>query len=76
MQTEAIEKITRMKLRNPVIIGFGIKNKTDFQAACKLSNGAIIGSAFINVIGESKNLQKDIPQFISRIKPAKVFRIV
>lgn len=68
MQTEAIKKITGMKLKNPVIIGFGIKNRIDYVEACKLANGAIIGSAFINVLSESKNLQKGIPQFISEIK--------
>jgi tryptophan synthase alpha chain len=68
MQTEAIRRITKMKLKNPVIIGFGIKNRTDYTEACKLANGAIIGSAFINIISQSKNLQKDIPQFIKQIK--------
>ena len=68
MQTEAIRKITKMKLKNPVIIGFGIRNSAGYSQACKLGNGAIIGSAFINVIANSKNLQKDIPQFIVQIK--------
>jgi tryptophan synthase alpha chain len=68
MQTEAIRKITGMKLKNPVIIGFGIKNKVDYSEACKLGNGAIIGSAFINVISDSTDLQKDIPEFIYQIK--------
>ncbi len=68
MQTEAIRKIKSMKLNNPVIIGFGIRNSAGYSQACKLGNGAIIGSAFINVIANSKNLQKDIPQFIVQIK--------
>jgi tryptophan synthase alpha chain len=68
MQTEAIKTISKMKLKNPLIIGFGIKNKVDFEEACKLADGAIIGSAFINIIAESKNPQNDIPEFIRRIK--------
>jgi len=68
MQTEAIQKITAMKLKNPVIIGFGIKNRADYLQACSLANGAIIGSAFINIIAESSNLINDIPQFINKIK--------
>jgi tryptophan synthase alpha chain len=68
MQTDSISRITNMKLTNPVIIGFGIKNRVDYLAACKLSHGAIIGSAFINVIAQSGNLQKDIPEFIGKIK--------
>jgi tryptophan synthase alpha chain len=68
IQTEAIKKIQNMKLKNPLIIGFGIKNKADYSEACKLGNGAIIGSAFINMISGSTDLQKDIPEFISQIK--------
>jgi tryptophan synthase alpha chain len=68
MQTEAIKKIAGMKLRNPLIIGFGIKNKADYNQACSLVDGAIIGSAFIQVIAGSDNLSKDIPQFINEIK--------
>jgi tryptophan synthase alpha chain len=68
IQTEAILKIQNMKLKNPLIIGFGIKNKADYSAACKLGNGAIIGSAFINMITNSTDLQKDISEFIGQIK--------
>jgi tryptophan synthase alpha chain len=70
MQTEAINKITKMNLKNPVIIGFGIKNRTDYLEACKLSNGAIIGSAFIEIIANNYDLQTSIPDFIKRIKNA------
>lgn len=68
IQTEAIKKIQNMKLKNPLIIGFGIKNKSDYSDACKLGHGAIIGSAFINMISVSTDIQKDIPEFISQIK--------
>lgn len=57
-----------MELRNPLIIGFGIKNRADYQAACQLGHGAIIGSAFINVISGSTDLKKDVPEFIGGIK--------
>jgi tryptophan synthase alpha chain len=70
IQTEAIKKIQNLNLKNPLIIGFGIKNKADYSEACKLANGAIIGSAFINMITGSKDLRKDIPQFIAEIKSA------
>jgi tryptophan synthase alpha chain len=68
IQTEAIKKIKNLNLKNPLIIGFGIKNKADYSAACKLGNGAIIGSAFINMISGSADLQKDITKFIGQIK--------
>lgn len=68
MQASAIKKIVSMKLKNPLIIGFGIKNRADYLQACSLAYGAIIGSAFINAIAESKNLKQDIPLFINQIK--------
>lgn len=46
-QTEYFERIGSMNLKNPQIVGFGIKDSETFQAATKNSNGAIIGSAFI-----------------------------
>jgi tryptophan synthase alpha chain len=68
MQTEAIQRITAMNLKNPVIIGFGIKHRVDYMQACTLADGAIIGSAFIDIIAQSNNLQDDILQFINQIK--------
>ncbi len=55
-------------LKNPVLIGFGIKGQKEFIDACENANGAIIGSAFINVIAKSKNFKKDIVQFIESVK--------
>jgi tryptophan synthase alpha chain len=68
LQVDAIRRITNMSLKNPLIIGFGIRNRADYAEACKLGSGAIIGSAFINVIAGSSNLQQDISQFIDGIK--------
>lgn len=65
------EKLNQLKengLTIPVMVGFGIKHATDFDHVCSFSNGAIIGSAFIELISQSKNFKKDIPQFISSIK--------
>jgi tryptophan synthase alpha chain len=68
IQTEAIKKIKDLKLKNPLIIGFGIKNKEDYSDACQLAHGAIIGSAFVNALEKSTDLQKDITDFIGQIK--------
>ena len=68
MQTGSIINITAMKLKNPVIIGFGINSRVDYLQACALADGAIIVSAFISNISQSKNLKSDIPQFINKIK--------
>jgi tryptophan synthase alpha chain len=65
------QKINELKengLKLPLLIGFGIKDAKDFENACKSSNGAIIGSAFIQLVKNSNDLKKDIPEFILSIK--------
>jgi len=62
------EKLKSLEIKNPILIGFGIKGKTEFEKACELANGAIIGTSFIQLLGNSSNFEKDIPSFISSIK--------
>lgn len=50
------------------LIGFGISDKADFNTACKYSNGAIIGSAFISVLGKEQNFSDSILHFINSLK--------
>jgi tryptophan synthase alpha chain len=68
-QQAYFKKIKSLKLKNPVLIGFGIKDKTSFDAACKYANGAIIGSAYIKAIAASKDINADTAAFINHIKP-------
>ena len=65
-QIEYFERIKEMKLSNPLLIGFGISNDKTFKSACENSNGAIIGSAYIQHLknyGVSKT-----NDFIEKIK--------
>ncbi len=64
-------RIQAMKLNNPTLIGFGISNKAGFDQACLYASGVIIGSAFIEILSRSKNLEIDIQQFIDSIKGNK-----
>ena len=64
-QTEYFERISKMNLINPKIVGFGIKDAETFQAATKYAKGAIIGSAFIKHLTE--NGINSISKFISAI---------
>lgn len=61
-------RLKSMQLKNPVLVGFGIRDKATFNTACANSNGAIIGSAFVKAIENSTNLQQDILQFVEKIK--------
>ncbi len=61
------DRIQQMNLRNPRLMGFGISDHETFANACKYSSGAIIGSAFVNVLKESQNLENTISLFIKEI---------
>ena len=62
-------KLKEMQLNNPVLVGFGIKDKTSFTAACKHTNGAIIGSAYINALKNSTDTGLVTKEFINAIRP-------
>jgi tryptophan synthase alpha chain len=46
--------VQNMKLNNPLIAGFGISNKTDFEQVCCYVDGAIIGSGLIRILESAK----------------------
>lgn len=47
-QLAYFERIDKMGLEKPRLIGFGISDKESFETSCRYADGAIIGSAFIN----------------------------
>jgi tryptophan synthase alpha chain len=65
------DRINAMNLRNPRLIGFGIKDQATFRKACRYAQGAIIGSAFIRILQNSAALEKDIMDFINSVKANK-----
>ena len=62
------DRLNAMNLRNPRLIGFGIKDHATFKKASDYAAGAIIGSAFIRVLMESTDLENDIKTFVQRVK--------
>ncbi|MBB3700518.1 tryptophan synthase subunit alpha [Flammeovirga yaeyamensis] len=67
-QIDYFKRIEGMNLKNPRLIGFGISDHASFKQASSYANGAIIGSAFVKLIGQSKDLNKDIQGFVKSIK--------
>jgi len=63
---EYLKRLQEMNLQNPVLVGFGIKDKATFQAACKYANGAIIGSAYIKAI-ENSNMEEATKKFFEGV---------
>jgi len=66
-QEAYFERIANMKLKNPLVVGFGIHDAHTFTQATKHTSGAIIGSAFIKTITE-KGLAEIAP-FIQSLRP-------
>jgi len=65
-QIDYFQKIRSLSLKNPTLIGFGISDKESFTLACKYSNGAIIGSKFIQSLSKS-NIKESIRSFVYSI---------
>lgn len=62
-----LQRLNSLKLRNPVLVGFGIKDKETFDLACRYANGAIIGTAFIKALERNTSLEISVKQFIDAI---------
>ena len=70
-QIKYFERVKQMELKNPTLIGFGISGRKSFDRACDHASGAIIGSAFIDVLKQGYNLKEDISGFIKSVKGIK-----
>lgn len=67
-QLDYFKRIKKMKLKNPVLIGFGINSKETFELACSYADGAIIGSAYINALKYSDDIAATTAAFITNVK--------
>lgn len=66
-QKEYFERIEKMNLQSPRLIGFGIHDKVTYNTACTYSHGAIIGSAFIRALRE-ENIEESVKEFVGKIR--------
>lgn len=62
-----LKKLQAMQLKNPVLVGFGIKDKTTFDTACANSNGAIIGTAYIKALENTTDVNETTKKFLKAI---------
>ncbi len=66
-----LQRLQSMNLKNPVLVGFGIKDKETFESASKYSSGAIIGTAYIKALEHSDNIQRTTKEFLEAIVKAE-----
>lgn len=66
-QKAYFKRVAAMKLKNPLMIGFGISNKSTLESAFEHASGAIIGSAFIKSLTAGK-LEESVKNFFAKLK--------
>lgn len=66
---EYFKALKKLKLKNELYIGFGIRDKSDFDYVTQFANGAIIGTAFLEALQkDDKNYLTTAEKFIKGIK--------
>ena len=65
-QEAYFERVKSLNLKNPQIVGFGIKDNETFMKSTKTAKGAIIGSAFIKMISDEG--KSGIDSFVKAIR--------
>lgn len=70
-QIDYFRRIKEANLHNPCLIGFGISNQATLSAAFENSNGAIVGSRFVQHLGSAATYKEAVSALFSdlRIKP-------
>ncbi|MCJ7935450.1 MAG: tryptophan synthase subunit alpha [Chryseobacterium sp.] len=63
-----LSRLASLPLKNPVMIGFGIKSKENFENVTEKADGGIIGTAFVNILLQDKDWKKSAIDFIHSIK--------
>jgi tryptophan synthase alpha chain len=66
-RSESLAAISRLGLRHPLLVGFGIRDRAGFKSAAEHHAGAVIGSAFINALKANGAIEENIKKFMSAI---------
>jgi tryptophan synthase alpha chain len=67
VQEGYFERLKNMGLRNPVLVGFGIRDRASFEAASRYANGAIIGTAYIRALEGATDIKSATKKFLSGV---------
>lgn len=62
-----LSRLASLPLKNPVMIGFGIKSRGDFENVTEKADGGIIGTAFVNILLQQTDWKKQAHDFIRSI---------
>ncbi len=67
LSSDYLLRLRSMSLKNPVLVGFGIGDKSSYDEACTHSHGAIIGSAYIKCLADG-DIETSTKRFLSSIR--------
>lgn len=66
-QESYFAKLKDLRLKNPVLVGFGIRDRQSFTTAARHTQGAIIGSAYIQALGDEDDIRLRTKEFLNSI---------
>jgi tryptophan synthase alpha chain len=62
-----LQKLQGLSLKNPLLVGFGIKDKASFEAVNQYAQGAIIGSAYIKALSKGNSIEETTQNFLKQV---------
>lgn len=62
------ERINRMGLKNPRLVGFGVSNKQTLDAANANASGAIVGSKFVQLLENSESTKEAVQKLLAGLR--------
>lgn len=62
-----LQRLKSYRLKNKVLVGFGIRDRQTFVGACRHADGAIIGSAYIKAIEQTTDITAATRQFLASV---------
>lgn len=62
-----LNRLSTLPLKNPVMIGFGIRGKDDFEKITEKAAGGIIGTAFVQILLDAGDWRTNAENFIKSI---------
>lgn len=68
-QEEYLKRIQDYQLEIPVLTGFGIHDRQTFQTVCRYTSGAIVGSAFLRLLGSEPSSNEAVKKLIQQLDP-------
>jgi tryptophan synthase alpha chain len=61
-----LKQLNTLGLRSPIVVGFGIEKREQFEEVSNYAAGAIVGSAFLRAIENADDVQSATKDFVKK----------